>query len=71
MPISPIVMPKWGLAMQEGTLAKWAVSEGAALKAGQEIADIETSKIAERQHIPVEFLEQILQIGRASCRDRV
>ena len=53
MPISPIVMPKWGLAMQEGTLAKWAVSEGAALKAGQEIADIETSKIANVYESPV------------------
>ena len=53
MPISAIVMPKWGLAMQEGTLAKWAVSEGAALKAGQEIADIETSKIANVYESPV------------------
>ena len=53
MPISPIVMPKWGLAMQEGTLAKWAVTEGAALKAGQEIADIETSKIANVYESPV------------------
>jgi pyruvate dehydrogenase E2 component (dihydrolipoamide acetyltransferase) len=53
MPVTPIVMPKWGLAMQEGTLAKWAVSEGAALKAGQEIADIETSKIANVYESPV------------------
>jgi len=44
--IQPIVMPKWGLAMQEGMLAKWHVEEGAALEKGQEIADIETSKIA-------------------------
>jgi pyruvate dehydrogenase E2 component (dihydrolipoamide acetyltransferase) len=44
--ILPIVMPKWGLAMQEGTLTKWLVKEGDTIKQGQEICDIETSKIA-------------------------
>lgn len=44
--IRPIVMPKWGLAMQEGMVAKWLVEEGAEIKAGDEILDIETSKIA-------------------------
>ena len=46
MSIEPIVMPKWGLAMEEGTLAKWAVAPGQAVGKGQEIADIETTKIA-------------------------
>jgi pyruvate dehydrogenase E2 component (dihydrolipoamide acetyltransferase) len=44
--IQTIVMPKWGLAMQEGTLTKWNVAEGAQIKPGLEICDIETSKIA-------------------------
>jgi pyruvate dehydrogenase E2 component (dihydrolipoamide acetyltransferase) len=44
--IRPIVMPKWGLAMQEGMVAKWLVEEGAEIKTGDEILDIETSKIA-------------------------
>jgi pyruvate dehydrogenase E2 component (dihydrolipoamide acetyltransferase) len=43
--IQPIVMPKWGLAMQEGTLLKWLVEEGASIKPGLEICEIETSKI--------------------------
>jgi pyruvate dehydrogenase E2 component (dihydrolipoamide acetyltransferase) len=46
MSIEPIVMPKWGLAMEEGTLTKWAVAPGQAVGKGQEIADIETTKIA-------------------------
>ncbi len=54
MTLKPITMPKWGLAMQEGTLVKWAVAEGQAIKAGQEIADIETSKIANVFESPVE-----------------
>jgi len=43
--IQTIVMPKWGLAMQEGTLTKWLVAEGATIKPGVEICEIETSKI--------------------------
>jgi pyruvate dehydrogenase E2 component (dihydrolipoamide acetyltransferase) len=41
-----IAVPKWGLAMEEGTLTGWLVNEGAAVKPGDEIAEIETSKIA-------------------------
>jgi pyruvate dehydrogenase E2 component (dihydrolipoamide acetyltransferase) len=51
--IKMIVMPKWGLAMQEGMVAKWLVEEGAAIAAGQEILDIETSKIANVYESPV------------------
>jgi pyruvate dehydrogenase E2 component (dihydrolipoamide acetyltransferase) len=51
--IKPIVMPKWGLAMQEGMVAKWLVEEGAELSGGDEILDIETSKIANVYESPV------------------
>ena len=51
--IRPIVMPKWGLAMQEGMVAKWLVAAGAEIKAGDEIVDIETSKIANVFESPV------------------
>jgi pyruvate dehydrogenase E2 component (dihydrolipoamide acetyltransferase) len=44
--LKAIVMPKWGLAMQEGMLAKWHIEEGAEVKPGLEVCDIETSKIA-------------------------
>ena len=53
MTIKPITMPKWGLAMQEGTLVKWAIAVGDAVKPAQEIADIETSKIANVFESPV------------------
>jgi pyruvate dehydrogenase E2 component (dihydrolipoamide acetyltransferase) len=51
--IRPIVMPKWGLAMQEGMLAAWHVAEGDRIEKGQDIADIETSKIANVFESPV------------------
>jgi len=44
--IQPIVMPKWGLAMEEGALTSWLVQGGAEIEKGQEIAEIETSKLA-------------------------
>jgi pyruvate dehydrogenase E2 component (dihydrolipoamide acetyltransferase) len=65
MAVQPITMPKWGLAMQEGTLAKWSVPEGAPIKAGQEIADIETTKIANVFESPVEGIlrKKVVQDG--------
>jgi len=44
--ITPILMPKWGLSMKEGILAKWHVEEGTEIKPGDEIMDVETDKIA-------------------------
>lgn len=44
--ITPIVMPKWGLSMKEGTLSAWHVEEGQTIVPGQEIMDVETDKIA-------------------------
>ena len=43
--IKPIGMPKWGLAMTEGKVNAWLVPQGATLAAGDEILEIETSKI--------------------------
>ena len=51
--IQGITMPKWGLAMEEGMLARWAVDEGTPISLGDEIMDIETSKIANVFESPV------------------
>jgi pyruvate dehydrogenase E2 component (dihydrolipoamide acetyltransferase) len=39
-------MPKWGLTMTEGMVAKWLVTPGSAVRIGDEIVEIETTKIA-------------------------
>lgn len=61
--IQMIVMPKWGLAMQEGMVAKWHVAEGAEIEKGQEIVDIETSKIANVFESPVDGTLRKIVVG--------
>ncbi|WP_312278181.1 2-oxo acid dehydrogenase subunit E2 [Kosakonia cowanii] len=43
--IRTLEIPKWGLSMEEGTLAQWLIKEGSAFSQGQDICEIETSKI--------------------------
>lgn len=40
-----VVLPKWGVTMQEATLTKWQVSPGDEVEEGQALADVETDKI--------------------------
>jgi pyruvate dehydrogenase E2 component (dihydrolipoamide acetyltransferase) len=44
--ITPIVMPKWGLEMREGTVQDWLVKEGDCIAVGQAIVEVETDKIS-------------------------
>src|SRR5262245_64586554 len=43
--ITPVVMPKGGLSMKEGNLNRWLVEEGAEIRVGQAIMEVETDKI--------------------------
>ncbi len=40
-----IVLPKWGMTMQDGVIAEWLVSVGDTVTEGQPIAVIETEKV--------------------------
>lgn len=51
--IRAITMPKWGLAMEEGTLTAWLADEGAEVEKGQDLAEIESTKIANVFESPV------------------
>ena len=41
-----VVMPKLGMVMSEGTLARWTRAKGEAVREGEVIAEIETEKIS-------------------------
>lgn len=47
-----VTMPKWGLAMQEGTIIGWHVAEGERVAQGQPLCDIETAKITNEYGAP-------------------
>jgi pyruvate/2-oxoglutarate dehydrogenase complex dihydrolipoamide acyltransferase (E2) component len=40
-----IVLPKWGMTMQEGVLAEWLVAVGDTVTENQPIARVETEKV--------------------------
>ncbi len=50
--ITPLVMPKWGLEMREGTVAAWLVDAGTRLEVGMPVVDIETDKISNTMEAP-------------------
>lgn len=45
-------VPKWGLTMEEGTLNAWLIEEGQSFRQGDEICEIETSKITNVMEAP-------------------
>ena len=52
--IIALTMPKWGLTMEEGTIASWLMDEGDTIEIGSEILEIETDKIAQAVESSVE-----------------
>ena len=48
-----VILPKWGLTMEEGTLTEWLVKEGQEVKEGEALADVETDKVTNQLESPV------------------
>ena len=44
--IEPLIMPKWGIEMDEGKLTEWLIEEGTTFSKGDPLVVIETDKIS-------------------------
>ena len=40
-----VLLPQWGMNMEDGLLVKWLVKEGDTVETGQPLVEIETAKI--------------------------
>jgi pyruvate dehydrogenase E2 component (dihydrolipoamide acetyltransferase) len=48
-----VLLPQWGMNMEDGLLVKWLVKEGDAVEAGQPLVEVETAKIESELESPV------------------
>jgi pyruvate/2-oxoglutarate dehydrogenase complex dihydrolipoamide acyltransferase (E2) component len=47
-----IILPKWGMTMQDAVIAEWFVAVGDAVSEGQSVALIETEKVETELEAP-------------------
>ncbi len=47
-----VILPKWGLTMEDGTVVAWHVNEGDTVVQGELIAEVETEKVENEIEAP-------------------
>lgn len=59
--ITKIILPKWGMGIEEGTIVRWLKRVGDKVEQGEPIAEIETAKATQEMEAPASgTLTQIL-----------
>lgn len=48
-----VVLPKWGMGIEEGTILRWLKSEGERVNQGEPLVEIETAKATQEVEAPV------------------
>lgn len=57
---TPVLLPKIGFSMSEGTLGEWLVADGATVTQGQPIYALETEKATEEVESPASGVLKII-----------
>lgn len=47
-----VVLPKWGMGIEEGTVVQWLKNEGDTVAQGEPIAEVETAKATQAVESP-------------------
>ena len=47
-----VILPKWGLTMEDAVVVEWHVAEGDSVTTGQVIAEVETEKVENELESP-------------------
>lgn len=58
---TPILLPKLGFSMDEGTIAEWLVADGGAVDAGQPLYSLESEKSVQEIEAPCSGKLRILE----------
>lgn len=48
-----VLLPKWGMGMEEGTIARWLKGVGDKVRKGEPIVEIESAKATQEVEAPV------------------
>lgn len=48
----PVVLPKWGMGIEEGTITKWLKAEGDMVAKGEPLVEVETAKATQEVEAP-------------------
>lgn len=47
-----VILPKWGMGIEEGTVTRWLKAEGESVTKGEPIVEIETAKATQEVEAP-------------------
>jgi pyruvate dehydrogenase E2 component (dihydrolipoamide acetyltransferase) len=67
--IFAVTMPKWGIEMQQGTIAEWHVAPGKPVRKGEHLLDVETEKIVNSVEAPTSGVVRRIIAGKGTTEN--
>ena len=61
-----VLLPQWGMNMEDGTLTKWLVNEGDEIAEGQPLVEVETAKINSELESPASGVVSHIMVAEGS-----